>query len=181
MHNFEKQEITNTNLDTLIKSFSGLADDWMLVTSGTGLTRQEWNTMTAAWGGFGILWNIPVAHVYIRPTRHTLNFTENNDYMTLSFFNPKCEKMKDALKFCGTKSGRDFDKAKETGLKPMMLQTRAIGFEQAETIIVCRKIYTDYIKPECFLDQSIISDKYPLKDFHKFYVCEITALYKAEK
>lgn len=49
--------------------FSMIGEQWMLVTAGTA---ERCNTMTASWGGLGVLWGKPVATVYIRPQRYTL-------------------------------------------------------------------------------------------------------------
>ena len=43
--------------------FSMIGEQWMLVTAGTA---ERCNTMTASWGGLGVLWGKPVATVYIR-------------------------------------------------------------------------------------------------------------------
>ena len=53
--------------------FSLIGDRWMLITAGTA---ERCNTMTASWGGLGVLWGKPVATVYIRPQRYTLEFVE---------------------------------------------------------------------------------------------------------
>ena len=45
--------------------FSMIGEQWMLVTAGTA---ERCNTMTASWGGLGVLWGKPVATVYIRPS-----------------------------------------------------------------------------------------------------------------
>ena len=74
--------------------------------------------MTASWGCLGWLWNKPVAVVFIRPERHTHELIEKNEYMTLSFLGHS-EEARKIYNFCGAKSGRDFDKAKETGLVPV--------------------------------------------------------------
>jgi flavin reductase (DIM6/NTAB) family NADH-FMN oxidoreductase RutF len=63
--------------------FHLIDSDWMLVTAGT---IRKWNTMTASWGGLGILWNKPVAFSFVRPTRHTYEFIEQASRYTLSFF-----------------------------------------------------------------------------------------------
>ena len=84
--------------------FSMIGDQWMLVTAGTAETC---NTMTASWGGLGILWNKPVATAYIRPQRYTKQFMDENEYFTLSFFG---EEYRQQLALCGSKSGRDVDK-----------------------------------------------------------------------
>ena len=62
--------------------FSMIGEQWMLVTAGT---VERCNTMTASWGGLGVLWGKPVATVYIRPQRYTLEFVEREDCFTLSF------------------------------------------------------------------------------------------------
>ena len=63
--------------------FSLLEDQWTLISTGTA---GNCNTMTARWGGLGVLWNKPVATVYIRPQRYTHRFTEESDFFTLTFF-----------------------------------------------------------------------------------------------
>ena len=70
--------------------FTLIDKDWMLITAGT---LDKFNTMTASWGGFGILWNEPVSFVFVRPTRFTYLFMEKNDFFTLSFFDHKYRKI----------------------------------------------------------------------------------------
>ena len=101
--------------------FHLLDREWMLITARDAETGKI-NTMTASWGGFGILWNKPVAFVFIRPQRYTFGFTEQNEGLTLSFFS---EDYRDALKLCGRVSGRDCDKIARAGLTPMLLGERA--------------------------------------------------------
>ncbi|MCK7517924.1 MAG: hypothetical protein MZV64_09550 [Ignavibacteriales bacterium] len=48
-----------------------IGKDWMLVTAGN---LASWNTMTASWGGLGVLWHQNVAFVFVRPSRHTFEF-----------------------------------------------------------------------------------------------------------
>ena len=158
------REITPEELNGNV--FKMIDSDWMLVTAADG---EKINTMTASWGGLGILWNKPVAFVFIRPQRYTYEFTEKSDRMTLTFFGGE---KREALKICGTKSGRDCDKISEAGLVPVKLGEGAYTFEGAEVCIECRKIYTDVIKPESMIDEDIMKN-YPKNDFHKVYVCEI--------
>ena len=94
--------------------FETISKEWMLVTAGN---KDAFNTMTANWGGIGFLWNKPVVYVFIRPERYTFGFMEKSDYFTLSFLG---EENKSIHKICGSKSGREVDKIKETGLKPMI-------------------------------------------------------------
>jgi flavin reductase (DIM6/NTAB) family NADH-FMN oxidoreductase RutF len=147
--------------------FKMMDKDWMLVTAGT---RDHVNTMTASWGHLGIMWNLPVAICYIRPQRYTFGFANEHDDYTLSFFE---RKDRDILQFCGTKSGRDHDKIRETGLKPLETDSGNIYFEQARLVLECRKIYQDDMKAEHFVRPEIAKKNYPNNDFHRFYFGEI--------
>ena len=124
--------------------------------------------MTASWGGTGILWGKPVAFCFIRPQRYTYTFTEAGNHLTLSFFHGK---KRDALKLCGSRSGRDCDKITLAGLTPVIEQPY-VWFAEAETVLKCTKLYADDIKEACFVDRSLLSN-YENKDFHKMYICEI--------
>ena len=156
--------------------FKLIGSDWMLVTSANDgedmVGGVDYNTMTASWGGVGILWNKPVAYVFIRPQRHTFGFTEKNERMTLSFFG---EEYRSALTFCGRKSGRDYDKAKECSLTPVCDTTdsgRAVWFDEAKLVLKVKKLYADVLKKDCFFGNDGV-DNYPSGDFHTVYVCEI--------
>ena len=115
--------------------FDKIGKQWMLITAGD---ESGYNTMTASWGFMGVMWGRNVIEAVIRQSRHTLEFVEKNELFTVSFYP---EDKKDALKFCGAHSGRDCDKAKETGLTPYFAEGTA-AFEQAELIFVCKKVYT---------------------------------------
>ena len=134
--------------------FEAIGKEWMLVTAGT---KEKFNTMTASWGGIGWLWNKPVAFVFIRPERYTYEFVEENDYLTLSFLG---EENKKIHAICGSKSGRNIDKVKETGLKPVFTENGNVLFEQARLSLECKKLYADGIKPECFLDKESLEDEF---------------------
>jgi flavin reductase (DIM6/NTAB) family NADH-FMN oxidoreductase RutF len=150
--------------------FRMIGEDWALVTAG-GPSR--YNTMTVSWGGVGILWNKPVATIYIRPQRHTYGFLEESELFTVSFFPEEYHK---ALAFCGAHSGRDCDKAKECGITPVPADG-STSFAEANTVLVCRKLYFDEIDPAHFLDSSIDSANYAAKDYHRMYIGEIIAAY----
>ncbi len=146
--------------------FKLVGSDWMLVTAGD---LNDFNTMTASWGGAGVLWNKNVCWCVIRPVRHTYKFVEAADRFTLSFF---AEEHRPALKLCGTRSGRDVDKMNATGLTPLATETGAVYFEQARLVLECRKVYFQDLDPTKFLDPAIESE-YPDKDYHRMYFGEI--------
>lgn len=80
------------------------------------------------------------------------------------------------LSICGSKSGRDCDKIAEAKLTPVT-DGDIVGFEQARMIVSGKKLYCDVIKEDGFIDKSIISSKYPLKDYHRVFVCEIEKVF----
>jgi len=147
-------------------TFKMIGSDWMLVSAADG---DSFNTMTASWGGMGVLWGKPVVFVFIRPQRYTFEFTEKSERMTLSFFGGE---EREALTVCGRKSGRDCDKVKETGLTPTWVGEGAPSFEEAKVVLSCKKLYADDIKEDKMIDSSIMKN-YSAKDFHRVYVCEV--------
>lgn len=146
--------------------FSMIGEQWMLVTAGT---VERCNTMTASWGGLGVLWGKPVATVYIRPQRYTLEFVEKQDFYSLCFFD---EEYRDALKLCGSKSGRNCDKDAETGLTPAFDQA-APYYQEAKLVFICRKLYKQDMQESCFLDRRILDQNYPGHDLHRVFIGEI--------
>lgn len=148
-----------------LEPFSLIGDAWMLITAGDA---QDYNMMTASWGGLGVLWNKPVALCFIRPQRYTFEFAERNDYFSLSFYD---EKYRGALMLCGSKSGRDINKTEATNLTPAFDEP-APYFEEADLVFVCKKIHSQFLDPKCFIDTSI-EKNYNNGDYHKMYVGKI--------
>jgi len=147
-------------------AFKLIGSDWMLITAG-GI--DSFNTMTASWGGLGVIWGRNVCYCVIRPGRYTYEFMERGDLFTLTFFE---EKHRPALTYCGTHSGMDVDKVKQTGLTPVQSESGSVYFDEARIVLECRKIYFQDIDPVNFLDPAI-ADNYPIKDYHRMYIGEI--------
>lgn len=162
---FQKTEL-RTIRENAVKM---IADDWALVTAGDA---AGYNTMTVSWGGLGELWGKDVAFVFIRPQRHTLAFVEENERFTISFFGGAYKK---ELTYCGRYSGRDVDKAKETGLVPVF-GDGITYFEQATVVLKCRKLAKYELSPDGFLDSSIESN-YTNGDYHKVFIAEIEEVF----
>lgn len=162
------------DINTLGKEnpFELIGQQWMLITAGD---KDSFNTMTASWGGFGFLWNKPVAFIFVRPERYTHDFLESSDKVTLSFYPESCRK---ALQLCGTKSGRDCNKVAEAGLTPMELESGAITFGQACLTLACRKLFKSDMKETEFLDQEVFSKWYSEAGLHSVYVLEIESVWE---
>lgn len=167
MNNFRKikpKEITRN-------PFLLIGSDWFLLSAGN---TENFNTMTASWGGMGVLWNKNVVFCFVRPPRFTYQFMEQNEFFTMCFFD---EKYKEALNLCGSVSGRDIDKMKETGLSPIVSPNGSVFYSQAKLMFECRKIYFSDIDPQHFLLQTIDAN-YPKKDYHRMYFGEIVSCYE---
>ena len=143
--------------------------EWCLISAKAG---DRINAMTASWGGMGTLWSKPVATIYVRHTRFTHDLLEASDTFTLSFFPDAC---REALSFLGSVSGRDRDKVTESGLHPVM-DGESVYFQEATRVVLCRKLYSDAIKPERFHDATLDAKVYPGKDYHTAYIGEITGI-----
>lgn len=142
---------------------------WFLLTSGD-FDEGAYNTMTVAWGFFGVMWGRPVAAVVVRPTRYTYGFMEKYSTFTLCAFERRYRK---DLQWLGTRSGRDSDKIAGTKLTVCASsQVKAPAFEEAELVVECRKIYRSDFHPDDFLDNSI-DKNYLAQDYHRVYYGEI--------
>lgn len=151
--------------------FTLIGDDWMLVTAEKD---GKANTMTASWGGVGILWGKTVATIYIRPQRYTKEFLDSTDRFTLSILGAEHKR---TLGYLGSVSGRDEDKIAKSGLT-LAHENEAPYFEEAEMVLVCRKLYKQEQKPECFLDKECLDKWYESNDFHTMYIAEIETVLK---
>lgn len=164
--------LTKVDLQKLqLNPFQMLGKQWMLISAGT---QQKWNTMTASWGGLGVLWGTPAATAYIRHSRYTKEFVDAGDYFTLTFLQ---DGHRGALNLLGSKSGRDMDKMQDSGLTSVFIEGQP-AFEEAETVFICKKRYRGEIEAKDFLDPSIDAKWYGDHDYHTMYIGEIVACYQ---
>ncbi len=138
-----------------------LKKEFALVTAGT---NNDLNTMTISWGAFGELWFKNMATIYIRPSRYTIKYLDKEEYFTISFYEKEYKK---ALVLCGTKSGRDIDKIKETGFTP--LYDKAPFFKEASLVLICRKVAKTSFENAEIYDEDIIAKNYKDNEYHYIY------------
>ena len=144
-----------------LNPFTVIGEETFLLTAGS---YDAWNTMTAGWGGFGYLWEKPVAYVFVRESRYTYGFIEKSNGFSLSFFPPE---MKGVLDYCGTHTGSDSDKAKGAGITPIGLDG-TVAFEESNLIMTCRKAASICLDRKAIIDESILK-LYPHGDWHHMY------------
>lgn len=164
---FKKMDLS----DLQCNPFDMIGKTWYLLTSGT---PEDYNTMTASWGAMGEMWGAPSFHCVVRTNRYTLNYLDQNELFSATFFDPG---YKTALQFCGTHSGKDCDKAQRTGLQPVLLEGTT-SFAQARRVLICRKRYTAMLQPEGFLEPETYEKWYGKDPMHREFVGEVLAYYE---
>jgi len=153
--------------------YGSWSDEWFLLTCGNH-SAGSFNSMTVGWGGLGCMWKKPMAMAVVRPQRYTREFMDRYPDFTICHFPAQYS---EALTYCGSHSGRDVDKIAQCGLSPIPSSTvESPGFDEADLIIECSKMYFDDFKPEHFL-AGFIEENYPAKDYHRLYLGEIKAAF----
>lgn len=154
------------NLESFnFKPFYTLDKEWALLSVGN---KEKFNMMTVSWGGFGTIWGKPVVSVYVRKSRYTYEFIEENDYFTLSFYD---EKYKKDLGILGSKSGRGINKKDLVSLNEEEVGN-SISFKEANLTLVCKKIYYDDLKQEN-MKPEIQEQFYKKDEIHRMYIGEV--------
>ncbi len=147
-------------------TFKAIGKDWMLVTAAKD---GKVNTMTASWGGLGVMWAKNVAFVVIRPQRYTKQFIDASDTLSLSFYSEEYRKM---LSYMGSHSGKDTNKIKDCSLT-VAFEHDTPYFEEAEIVFLTKKLYVQSFDSQCFLSPELDEKWYAAKDYHDMYICEI--------
>ena len=141
---------------------------WALLTAGDS---DNFNTMTISWGGLGTIWGRPVATVYVRTSRYTHDFMDANEFFTVSFYPEECKRILGVL---GSKSGRDMDKMKESGLTPVQAG-ESMSFKEAEITLVCRKLYKQQLNV-ANMPEDVAKAMYEGQAPHDMYIGEIVEI-----
>ena len=135
-----------------LNPFEKIGKEWMAITAKKD---DKVNTMTASWGGLGVMW--------------AKEFVDNSDRFSLCFFD---EEYKKYLSYFGSVSGRDEDKIANSELN-IIDYDNVPFFEEAYMVLICRKLYKQDLVAECFIDDSLNDKWYPNKDYHSLYISEI--------
>lgn len=149
--------------------FSMIGKQWTLITAED---NGHANTMTASWGGLGVIWNKNVVTVYVRPQRYTKSIMDKTNTFSLTFFD---EEYRNMLQYMGKASGKDEDKIKHENLH-LIHELDTPYFEEARVVILCKKLYSQDMRPECFDVKDMDHTFYPQKDYHTLYIGEITKI-----
>jgi flavin reductase (DIM6/NTAB) family NADH-FMN oxidoreductase RutF len=159
------------DFEAALETYERLRSPGALLVAGAGKS----NIMTIGWGVLGVIWGRPVLTVLVRPSRHTHGFMESHDEFTVCI---PTKEMKEAVAFCGTKSGRDVDKAAECGftMKPG-IETAVPYIHECPVHYECRIVQRNQVEAST-LDAEIVGQYYPSGDFHTVYFGEILGVYR---
>ena len=145
---------------------------WALLTAGDS---DRFNAMTISWGGLGTLWGKPVATVYVRTSRYTHDFMDTDEFFTVSFYPEECTQILGVL---GSKSGRDMDKMKESGLTPVQAG-ESMSFREAEVTLVCRKLFKQQLDV-ANMPEDVAKAMYEGQAPHDMYIGEIVDIVRKD-
>jgi flavin reductase (DIM6/NTAB) family NADH-FMN oxidoreductase RutF len=133
------------------------------------------NTMTIGWATIGYIWQKPVFMIAVRDSRHTFTLLEKTDNFTVTI--PAGDAQNKALTFCGTKSGREFNKFKQCDLQQKQgIHTTSPIIDIPGIHYECKIVYKSAMD-NTFLDAGL-ERLYPDKDYHTLYFGEILACYE---
>ena len=150
-----------------------------LHTQGAFLTvkdNDKVNTMTISWGSIGFMWQKPIFIAMVRKSRYTTELIEGADSFTISI--PYGSDMKNALTICGTKSGRDLDKARAAEIS--FVPSNAVAspiVDKCNMYYECKIVYKQPMDKEMLMPE-IKKSMYSDNDYHTLYYGEIIACYE---
>jgi len=136
------------------------------------------NPMTIGWAQVGIVWSVPVMTVLVRESRYTHGCVMGSDTFTVCV--PRPGELREALALCGSKSGRDMDKAVEAGLALIDAQRidtpiiEACGLHyECETIARTQQVLPDFGETA----GRVLESFYPEGDHHLIVLGQILEAY----
>lgn len=168
MDNFKTISVAEFKLSP----FMAIGDDWMLINTKND---EKVNSMTASWGGLGVLWSHDASFIFVRDSRYTAELLQKEQTYSLSFLD-HAKYAKD-LSYLGTKSGRDADKLANTSLTiDYVLYTPII--KEANYNLICKIMTAQPLELANIRDPKVIEEYYPEGGYHRFYAGEILKVLK---
>jgi flavin reductase (DIM6/NTAB) family NADH-FMN oxidoreductase RutF len=152
--------------------FRFVGEDFTVITAGT---MQDYNSMTASYGGWGILFNVPSTWCFLRANRYTLEFIRREKKYTMVYFD---ETYRDQVMLFGSSSGRDGDKMKRHALRAVETPGGSIAYAEARLVIECELTGITTVSPDDYLAEEgrkFVEDAFTeVKEYHKLVFGKIT-------
>lgn len=151
-----------------INPFKLIGQQWGAITAEKD---GKCNSMTASWGGMGVLWDKNVCTIYVRESRFTKEFLDASDSFSVTFFD---DSYRSSLKYLGAVSGRNEDKL--AGARLHINRDLNVPFiDEGNFVLICRKLISLPITKDAIPD-AYLEKFYKEGDFHTMYVGEILDL-----
>ncbi len=141
--------------------------------------REKSNAMTIGWGGIGTLWGRTALTVYVAEKRYTKEFMDQADYFTVMAFGVEHGNV---LRYMGTKSGRNEDKAAALGLHTAYTANGTPYYTEAEMVIECKIMYAAPFDAQYFksdVPRNMYAN-FPA-GVHSMYIGEVVNAWKKEQ
>lgn len=153
-----------------------VGEDFTVITAGK---IPNHNSMTASFGGMGILFGKPTTWCFLRASRYTLEIIKKEKTYTMSYFP---DEYKEDVVFFGTKSGRGSDKMKESKLTPIVTPNGGVSYAEADLIIECSLVAVNTVSPDDYLTDEgrdfVVEGFNDAGDYHKLVFGEITRVWR---
>ncbi len=177
---------------TEIDAYDYLGDIIKGVKRGALITTKyenKVNSMAISWGQLGIEWERLIFTCYVRTGRYTHELLSKSKAFTLNV--RKEEKVGKIIGFCGTKSGREVNKADELGF--ILVESNNVdvpGIKQLPLTLECKVIYSQ-LQDETGIPDDLKTVFYPQevtgeyhganRDFHTMFYGEVVGAYVIEE
>lgn len=133
------------------------------------------NAMSSHNGGVGHMWGKNVVYAFLRNTRYTKELLDKSEYFSACFFDMSEKSNVQLMKVLDQLSGRNEDKLHLCHVN-IEHALNAPYIDEANFIILCRKIAAVPMTENTILDDKILNENYTAKhldDFHTMYIGEI--------
>jgi len=126
------------------------------------------NAMTIGWAQLGVIWGEPIMSVLVRPSRHTFDMLKTATHFSVCV--PRPGELKKELAFCGTKSGREYDKLRVCGFKLKDGSVKGVKYLDGCALVYQCALYGSYeLKRETLSPQALAKYYQPGEVPHTVY------------
>ncbi len=146
------------------------------------------NAMTIGWGTLGVEWGMPIFVAFVREGRFTREQLDASMEFTINV--PYGDFDKKILGYCGTRSGRDTDKAADLQLTLVESDlVNAPGIRELPLTLECRVLYRQlqdkdsipaFIREKMYPENLDSSNPGANRDYHIAYYGQIVKAYLIE-
>ena len=152
--------------------FKLVGEDYTVITGGKA---DDYNAMTASFGGWGQLFDYSTTWCFLRANRYTLEYIKKQKTYTMSYFS---DHYKEQVLYFGSQTGRGTDKMKNSPLTAVDTPLGNVSYKEARLIIECELIEITTVNPDDFYSErgkQFVEEAYvEAKDYHKLVFGKIT-------